>query len=50
MVDELVERLFAGDPAALVNHLVSDGRIEPDELERLQRLLEAADEREEKES
>jgi predicted transcriptional regulator len=47
MVDELVERLFAGDPAALVNHLVSDGRIDPDELERLQQLLESAEPTEE---
>ena len=47
MVDELVERLFAGDPAALVSHLVSDRRIDPDELERLQQLLDAVDDREE---
>ncbi len=40
MVDELVERLFGGNPAALVSHLVSDSRIDADELSRLRSLLE----------
>jgi BlaI family transcriptional regulator, penicillinase repressor len=44
MVNELVERVFAGDPAALVSHLVSDGRIDDAELQRLRGLLDAADE------
>ncbi|MBC8330198.1 MAG: BlaI/MecI/CopY family transcriptional regulator [Planctomycetes bacterium] len=39
MVGELVERLFLGDPAALVNHLLSDGQIDPDELEALKELI-----------
>ena len=43
MVGELLERLFAGDPAALVSHLVADHAIDHDELERLRALLTAAD-------
>jgi len=44
MVNEVVDRLFGGDPAALVSHLVSDHEIEADELERLSKLLGAAQE------
>ncbi len=44
MVNELVERVFAGDPAALVSHLVSDGRMDEAELQRLRGLLDAGDE------
>ncbi len=39
MVGELVERLFGGDPRALVAHLVSEHEIEPDELRALRRRL-----------
>jgi predicted transcriptional regulator len=39
MVGELVERLFGGDPKALVAHLVSEHEIEPDELRALRRQL-----------
>ncbi len=39
MVGELLERLFAGDPAALVSHLVADHDIDRDELERLRAIL-----------
>ncbi len=39
MVGELVERLFGGDPKALVAHLVSEHEIEPDELRTLRRRL-----------
>src|SRR5512137_333782 len=39
MVGELVERLFAGDPKALVAHLVSEHEIEPEELADLRRRL-----------
>jgi BlaI family penicillinase repressor len=42
MVGELVERLFGGDPKALVAHLVSEHEIEPDELRALRRRLGAA--------
>jgi predicted transcriptional regulator len=40
MVGELVDRLFGGDPAALVSHLVTDHDIDPGELARLRQLLE----------
>jgi len=35
MVRELVDRLFNGDPAALVTHLVEDREVDPDELRDL---------------
>jgi len=41
MVSELVERLFAGDPAALASHLVSEHEVDPGELESLKRRLAA---------
>ncbi len=43
MVGELVDRLFAGDAAALVSHLVADHAIDDDELERLRALLAEAE-------
>ena len=43
MVGELLERLFAGDPAALVSHLVADHDIDHEEIERLRALLAAAE-------
>ena len=39
MVGELVERLFAGDPKALVAHLVSENEIDAAELDELRRRL-----------
>jgi len=45
MVGELLDRLFAGDPAALVSHLVADREIDDHEIERLRRLLEDAEKR-----
>jgi BlaI family penicillinase repressor len=42
MVGELVERLFAGDPKALVAHLVSEHEIEPGELGDLRRRVGGA--------
>jgi predicted transcriptional regulator len=41
MVGELVARLFAGDPKALVAHLVSEHEIDAAELRQLQRRLGA---------
>ena len=41
MVGELVERLFGGDPKALVAHLVSEHEIDGDEVEALRRRLGA---------
>ena len=40
MVGALTERLFEGDPAELVNHLLEERDIEPEELERLRRRIE----------
>ncbi len=40
MVGDLVDRLFRGSSAALVNHLLSAGEIDPRELEQLRALLE----------
>ncbi len=41
MVSALAERLFEGDVAALVSHLVSAREIKPGDLERVKRLVEA---------
>jgi len=43
MLGELLDRLFAGDPAALVAHLVADHDIDDIEIERLRGLLNAAE-------
>ena len=42
MVSELTERLFRGDAAALVSHLIAQPEIDPAELARLEELLAAA--------
>jgi predicted transcriptional regulator len=47
MVGELVDRLFAGDAAALVSHLVADHDLDEDEMERLRSLLDEAEKRDE---
>ena len=39
MVDYLVQKLFAGDGAALVNHLIDAGDIDAAELNELRRRL-----------
>ena len=46
MVAELTERLFQGDAAALVAHLIEEQEIEGGELERLQKVIRAAKKRE----
>ena len=43
MVGELLDRLFAGDPAALVSHLVADHSMDESELAELRALLAAAE-------
>ena len=43
MVSELTERLFAGDPAALVNHLISATDMSPGDLARVKRMIESAE-------
>ena len=40
MVGELTERLFLGDTAALVSHLLAEHEIDPDELAELRRLID----------
>ena len=45
MVGELLDRLFAGDPAALVSHLVADHDIDEEEIERLRTLLRGVEAR-----
>jgi predicted transcriptional regulator len=50
LVGDLVERLFGGDPAALVSHLLAEGQIDPRELDELRRrVAEAGPEREREE-
>ncbi len=40
MVEDLVDRLFAGDALQLVNHLLAEGDIDLGELEELKRRLQ----------
>ena len=47
MVADLTDRLFQGDVGALVNHLLTEQEIDPDELSRLRKLI-ARREREER--
>ena len=42
-VGDVLERMFAGDPAALVSHLVSEHEIDRRDLARLRALLEASE-------
>lgn len=39
MVGELTRRLFRGDAAALVSHLLAEEEIDPGELDRLKELI-----------
>ena len=41
MLEELNERLFRGDAAALVSQLLGSTEVEPEELARIRRLVEA---------
>lgn len=50
MVGELVDRVFGGNPAALVSHLLTESALTPDELARLQALAEATDDPEDRSS
>ena len=40
MVEDLTERLFDGDVAALVSHLITEQEIDRDELAQLSKLIE----------
>lgn len=39
LVDELVDRIFGGSPSALVSHLLESDQVDPDELDRIKRLV-----------
>ena len=43
MVSELTERLFAGDVAALVSHLISANDMSPGDLARVKAMIEDAE-------
>ena len=43
MVAELTRRLFAGDPAALVSHLLNERKLSPEDIERIARLAQETD-------
>ncbi|MEO7456409.1 MAG: BlaI/MecI/CopY family transcriptional regulator [Gemmatimonadaceae bacterium] len=43
MVSELTERLFAGDVAALVSHLISANDMSPGDLARVKAMIENAE-------
>ncbi len=42
MVSELTERLFDGDPAALVSHLIAASDMSPGDLARVKQMIENA--------
>lgn len=42
MVTDLTERLFAGNPMALVSHLIAQREIDPEELSELERMIAEA--------
>ncbi len=44
MVGTLMNQLFEGNPAALVNHLLSEHEIDPEELRHLRAQLERLEE------
>jgi predicted transcriptional regulator len=46
MVTDLTERLFAGNPMALVSHLIARHEIDPDELSDLERMIADAKQKE----
>ncbi len=39
MVGDLLERLFDGDPKALVHHLIAEGELDVDALDELRRRI-----------
>ncbi len=44
MVGALLRRLFEGDPALLLSHLLTEQQVDEEELRRLRRLLEKGEE------
>ncbi|MBK8975409.1 MAG: BlaI/MecI/CopY family transcriptional regulator [Planctomycetes bacterium] len=45
MVEDLIDRVFAGDPTRLVSHLIEAGDLGSDDLARLRRRVAAARDR-----
>lgn len=43
-LQHLLDRVFSGNPETLLTHLVSDRDLDPDEIERMRRLLEESGE------
>jgi BlaI family penicillinase repressor len=39
-ISELTDRLFAGDVAAMVNHLLEESEVKPDDLARVRAMIE----------
>lgn len=39
LVDELVDRVFGGSPSALVSHLLESEQVDPEELDRIKRMV-----------
>lgn len=48
MVSDLTRKLFSGDAAAMVGHLIREEEIDTDELQELQALIEAKRQEEER--
>lgn len=46
MVSDLIDRLFQGNSAALVNHLLRESEIESGDLERVKDLIEGKEDEE----
>jgi len=46
MVSDLAQRLFAGDPAAMVSHLLSEHEIDAEDLDRLRATIAQKQEKE----
>lgn len=40
MVGELADRLFGGDPAAMVSHLIREEEIDPETLDQIRRIID----------
>lgn len=47
MVAELTEKVFLGDPAALVSHLISEHELEAEDLRQIRRRIAAREDEEE---
>jgi len=48
MVNEITDRLFQGDPIALVSHLLAEHEVDARELEELKSLIERHEAKEER--